>query len=587
MLNSHNDTLNTVDLLNFFVNPTSTRQKQYEVVRAIIIDNLPIKDVASKFGYKVNTIYALLRDAKSGKIELFPQIKMGPKERRIPLEIQEIIIALRKENLSTTDIHNKLKEKKINVSIRTIERVLKDKGFKKLKRRTYKELGITLKGKTIPNYASNIDFEDLSPFKIDCPVIGVFFFIPYIIESGIIDIIKNCNLPESSIIGSTQACLSMLLLKLIGNERLSHIQHYDMEPGLGLFAGLNILPKTTYMCTYSCRTSEEMLLSFQEKIIWQFKNTYPNFYQSRFINLDFHSIPHYGDEQSLEKIWCGSKGKAIMGANSIIATDGESNAILYTRADILRKEEAKEIQKFIQYWKKIKGNISETLVFDCKFTKYVELDKLTSDGIKFITLRRRSKKMIEEILEVPGNKWKKVNVPIPKRKYKKVSVYEKKVTLSKCENSFRQIVIKDHGRAKPTFIISNNWDLKIDELLLVYAKRWRIENKISEIVSFFNLNALSSPIMIRIHFDVLWTMIADTLYHRFAQDLRRFETSLAPTIFKKFINMPGKICYDGEKIQIRIRKRSHTPILKGVEKLKNNFRVPWLGYLPVEIIWTA
>jgi hemerythrin-like metal-binding protein len=31
-------------------------------------------------------------------------------------------------------------------------------------------------------------------------------------------------------------------------------------------------------------------------------------------------------------------------------------------------------------------------------------------------------------------------------------------------------------------------------------------------------------------------MIADTLYHRFAQDLRRFEGNIAPTIFRKFIN---------------------------------------------------
>ena len=121
----------------------------------------------------------------------------------------------------------------------------------------------------------------------------------------------------------------------------------------------------------------------------------------------------------------------------------------------------------------------------------------------------------------------------------------------------------------------------------MYAKRWRIEDKISEIVSFFNLNALSSPVMIRIHFDVLWTMIADTLYHRFARDLRRFETSLASTIFKKFINMPGKLCYDGEEIQIKIRKRAHTPILRGVEKLENNFQVPWLNNIPIKIIWTA
>ena len=30
-----------------------------------------------------------------------------------------------------------------------------------------------------------------------------------------------------------------------------------------------------------------------------------------------------------------------------------------------------------------------------------------------------------------------------------------------------------------------------------------IENKLSELVAFFNLNALSSPVMIRIHFDIL------------------------------------------------------------------------------------
>ena len=402
-----------------------------------------------------NTIYALLRDAKSGKIQLFPEIKKGPKERRVSSQTQEMIISLRKENLSTTNIHNKLKEKNISISIRTIERILKSKGFKKLKRRTFKELGITKKGKIIPDYALNIDFHALTPFKMDCPAIGVFFFIPYIIESGIIDIIKKCNLPESSVIGSTQACLSMLLLKLIGKERLSHIQNYDMEPGLGLFAGLNILPKATYMSTYSCRTTEEMLLSFQKKIINQFKRIYSDFYQSRFINLDFHSIPHYGDEQSMEKIWCGAKGKAITGANSVLATDGKSNAILYTRTDILRNEESEEIQKFVQYWKQINGSISETLVFDCKFTRYTELDKLASDGIKFITLRKRSKKMIEEILQLPNEKWKKVNVPIPKRKYKKVSVYEEKVTLSNCKNSFRQIVIKDHGRAKPTIMLSS------------------------------------------------------------------------------------------------------------------------------------
>jgi len=35
-----------------------------------------------------------------------------------------------------------------------------------------------------------------------------------------------------------------------------------------------------------------------------------------------------------------------------------------------------------------------------------------------------------------------------------------------------------------------------------YARRWRIENGIAEAVKFFNLNALSSPILVKVHFDV-------------------------------------------------------------------------------------
>jgi len=400
------------------------------------------------------------------------------------------------------------------------------------------------------------------------------------------DVITECNLPESSEINSTQACLAMLALKLIGNARLSHMDSYDHEPGLGMFAKLNTLPKPTYMSTYSCLTSESMLLNFQEKIIRLFQDKYPDMYHDNFINLDFHSIPHYGDESEMEKVWCGARGKTMKGATTVFAQDSKSNAILYTRADILRKEEAKEIKKFVSYWKKLNGDINETLVFDCKFTKYKILDELTAEGIKFITLRKRSQKLIDETLKIPDEKWEKVNISIPKRKYKKVSVYQSEVTLKDCKHTFRQIAIKDHGRKHPTFIILNNNDLLLKNTIEVYARRWRVENKIAELVSFFNLNALSSPIMIRIHFDVLWTVIADTLYHIFAQDLRRFENHLAPTIFKKFVNMPGKIVYDGNKITIKIRKRAHTPILKGVEKLNKPFRVPWLDGKNVEIVWT-
>ncbi len=589
MTNRQNSTLinDKVNLVDYFKTPLSPRQKQYETIRAIVIDGETIEDAAKRYGYKSSTVYSLLRDAKAGKLELFPIVKKGPQQKRTSLDVQNKIIEFRKMRLSASDINARLAKENINTSSRTVERILKDVGYGKLKRRSNTELGITNKKKIIPERSEHLNFTELKPFNIDCPSVGCFFFIPYILESGIIDIVKKCEMPESTDIDSTQACLSMLLLKLMGRQRLSHIDSYNKEPGLGVFAGLNVPPKPTYMNTYSCRCSELQVMNLQSEVVSCLKNKYSDFYNSDYINLDFHSIPHFGEESEMEKVWCGARGKTMKGANTVFVQDSQSNTILYTRADILRNEEANEIKKFVAYWKKINGSVNETLVFDCKFTAYKVLDELEDDKIKFITLRKRYAKLIEDALALPSDKWKKVHLSIPKRKYKNVSVHESAVKLKGCSNTFRQIVVKDHGRNKPTFIITNNMDLLMTDILEVYAKPWRVENKLAELVAFFNLNALSSPIMIRIHFDILWTLIADTLYHLFAQDLRRFETNLAPTIFRKFIDMPGRVIYDGNKFTIKIRKRAHTPVLKTVEKLQKPFNVPWLSDKTVEIVWVA
>jgi hypothetical protein len=109
--------------------------------------------------------------------------------------------------MSAKDMHSHLSKQDINVSLRTVERLVSELAFSKLPRRTNKELGITRRNTVIPEIAEGIDFSSLKPFSIDCPVAGVFFFLPYIIESGIIDVVKKCTMPGSSLIGAEQACL--------------------------------------------------------------------------------------------------------------------------------------------------------------------------------------------------------------------------------------------------------------------------------------------------------------------------------------------------------------------------------------------
>ena len=116
-----------------------------------------------------------------------------------------------------------------------------------------------------------------------------------------------------------------------------------------------------------------MILDFQKQVVKNLKQKYPNSYNGNYINLDFHSIPHYGEFSEMEKVWVGAKHKTMKGADTVIVQDAKSNMILYTRADILRKEESDEVLKFVEYWKEVNGNISQTLVFDCKFTKHSHL----------------------------------------------------------------------------------------------------------------------------------------------------------------------------------------------------------------------
>jgi len=576
-----------MELIDFFTKDLKPRQKQYEAIRAVAFREGNLEGIATRFGYTLQSLRTLISRLLSGKHELFPKVKRGPKGRHTSPEIVELIVQLRREKrLNSTEITEELNQAHIPITVRTVERILSEVGFPKLRRRTNRERGISKEGMLIPKRSINLDLKKLEPFRAECQVAGVFFFLPYILETGILDIVQQFALPESSDIGKRQASLSLLLLKLIGNERLSHIKQYNSDLGFGLFAGLNILPKPSYMCSYSCRSEASVLMDFQRRIIENFRNLYPDLYQGKTINLDFHSIPHFGDESEMEKVWCGTRGKALKGANTFFAQHGENDSLIYTRADIKRSESSEEIKKFVDYWLKVKGIVDETLVFDSKLTRYNILYELDEDKVKFITLRTRGKKLLEETLKIPEKDWEKVYLPIPKRKYKHVKVHQSKVSLINEKKAFRQLIVKDHGRAEPTFIISNNEKMETLEILTIYAKKWHIENKLAELVKFFRLNALSSPIMIRIHFDLLWTVVADTVYHLFAKDLRRFENCRAQKIFKQFVDMPGLIEYDGKAFTVKIRKRAATPILLGVEKLNKDIIVPWLDHSPVRIIWT-
>ena len=81
---------------------------------------------------------------------------------------------------------------------------------------------------------------------------------------------------------------------------------------------------------------------------------------------------------------------------------------------------------------------------------------------------------------------------------------------------------------------------------------------------FFHLNALSSPILTKVHFDVILTMVADTIYTMLAHKLRGFEDCDAPKLYRHFVRGKGTVTVKDGRIHVTYPRRAHNPILRAV-----------------------
>jgi len=497
----------------------------------------------------------------SDKIDFSEPVPEGKKKRqRIDTALRTKIYNWREHQLSAGDITQLLSEEGVEVSVRTIERILAEEGYPKLPRRTRLKLGLTVKGTRVPAVARKISVADLGKETYDSEASGVFLFAPFIEKLNLGKVVQQAALPGTKAIPALSYFLSFLALKLLGNERYAHISEHSFDQGLGLFAGLNVLAKCTAMSTYSYGLDTVHLQRLQQSFVKQAARL--RLYDSRIINLDFHTIPHFGEESVLQEHWAGARNKRMKGALTLFAQDAASKLILYTAADIQREEADDQVLSFLSFWKKVRRGVKPTFIFDSKFTTYAKLSELNRQGIRFITLRRRGKNMLVGLDKL--DPWKRIHIPHGKRKYPNPMVYESFITLPDYEGELRQVIVRGNGHEKPAFLITNDFKEPLEMIVGNYSRRWRVENVISEAVKFFNLNALSSPILVKVHFDVIMTMIADTLYSMLAQKLRGFESCDASKIYRLFVKGKGKIALDGNKITVTYPRRAHNPILRSV-----------------------
>jgi hypothetical protein len=567
----------------FFTNPRFDWQRRYEALRALLVERLPGHVVADRFGYRPGYLRLLKHQFVHGKVDFAEPVPEGQATRRqVNSAIRDKIRQWRTRRLSAGEIVELLSEDGIELSVRTVERVLAEEGFPKLPRRTRIKLGLTVQGAEIPERAEEVPLEQLDGRSFACAGAGVFLFAPFLAQLGIDEIVRLAKLPGSQTIPARSYLLSFLALKLLGTERYAHVADHAFDPGLGLFAGLTVLPKCTALSTYSYSLDEEHLLRLQRAFVQQACRL--GLYDGRVLNLDFHTAPHFGEESVLERHWAGARNKTMKGALCLIAQDAATKLMLYTAADLHRDEADDQVLSFLSFWSGVQRGVSPTLVFDSRLTSYAKLSALNTQGVRFITLQRRGKKALEQVMHYTD--WKRIHIPHDKRKYPNPEVHEAQAPLRGYEGSVRQVILRGNGHEKPTFLISNDFETPVELLVSHYARRWRIENGIAEAVKFFHLNALSSPILVKIHFDLALTMIADTLYTMLARKLRGFEQCDAPKLYRHFIRGKGLVHVRKGSVTVTFPRRAHNPILRQVPWDNLPLQIPGLNHAPLRLIFS-
>jgi hypothetical protein len=244
-------------------------------------------------------------------------------------------------------------------------------------------------------------------------------------------------------------------------------------------------------------------------------------------------------------------------------------------APLLRRldEEAREVFRFVEFWKQTHGVLPRQLVFDSQLTTQEGLAELDGMGISFLTLRRRSPNILKEIVLLPRSAWRTVELDIPTRKYRTPRVYEQVVRLR--DHEFRQLYILDLGHEEPTVLLTNELRTSSKNLISRYAQRMLIENALSDAVRFFHLDALSSSVGMKVDFDMALLVVASGLYRLLARRMRGYGDAQARHLFRDIIDIPADVRIVEKEVQVRFHRRSHLPIILASGLMDQPVAVPW------------
>ena len=571
------------DLARVFLEPSNSTHRQYEALRAFFVDGLPSAEVARRFGYTPGSFRVLVHQFRQNpRRDFFLTAAKGPQVAPKADPLRDQIIALRKQNLSIYDISRNLTHQGDSLSPVAVAQVLKNEGFARLPRRADGERPAGSRP-TIANVA-DVRQLDLSPASFRTKFGGLFLFLPMLASIPLDRILHDAGFPGSQMIPPGGAMRSLLALKLFGTARHSHVMSLVLDQGLALFAGLNVIPKRSYLTEYSCRIAPTCYPELMRR--WFDAVSRLGLPRGHSFDLDFHTIPFHGEDALMEKHYISKRSRRQKGILAFLAQDAATRVFCYANGELRKDDQNDEVLRFARFWKQRTGRYPEELIFDSKLTTYAKLNELNQLGIHFVTLRRRSKGLLREIDQTPASAWRRIELKGVSRQYTHPRILDRRITLAEYEGSLRQITVADLGHEEPTILLTNQLTPIAARLIERYARRMIIENSIADGIDFFHMDALSSAVAMKVDCDLQLTLMASSLYRLLAGRIGRgYQQAKSRHLFRDFVDATAQVTIAESEIVVRYQKRAHNPLLVAAGFDTTETVIPWLGRKRLKLLF--
>jgi hypothetical protein len=564
-------------IAHFFLAPENPLHRQYEAFRAYFVEGLPSQEVARRFGYTPGSFRVLCHEFRHDpdkQRRFFQSVSPGPRYAPARDQVRELVVAMRKRNLSVYDIQHELAQAGHTISINALAVLLREEGFARLPRRLDDERPAA----TRPAIQATADVRALSlaPRSFRTRLGGLFFFVPLLKDIRLTDVLRPADLPGSQMVPAEQAVRSLLALKLVGTERKSHVMDLVCDQGIALFAGLNVVPKRSYLASYSSRVDHRAVVRLMAA--WFDEVRRAGLPCGDSIDLDFHAVPANTQEEPLEKHYISRRSRAQQGVLVFLARDAAARVLCYAHAGIPKDQQAAEVLRFAEFWQERTGSPPGELVFDSQLTTYQHLHQLHQRGIRFLTLRRRTRPMLGRIWSLPASAWRRITLSSLTRAFRTPRVLDERVQLPGYTGAVRQITVIDLGHEEPTILLTNNFRSGCATLVTRYAQRMLIENGISEAIQFFHLDALSSMVGLKVDFDLQITLMASALYRLLASRVgREYQHATAKKIFRNLLDVSATVEILEHEVVVTVDKRAHNPYLVASRLADEPTPMPWFG----------